>query len=227
MSKLIGHTLQNMNAIEQIRYTIEHDVFDYTQLVNSLRSYKKPRDIITTLLKRRHIIRVRKGLYVFGEFWRKSLISREMLANLVYGPSSISFEYALSYYGLIPEKINAIELVTPGRSRSFNTEFGTFIYTQQSIERFACGIDVIKSKSNSWIISNPLKALSDKIWTDKRIKTLSYKNFETYLFNDLRIEKELLYEQIKDEDFSTFAKIYSTKKNHQLIKFLKKHYGIE
>jgi len=216
-----------MNSIEQIRRSIEQDVFDYTQLVNTLSSYKKPRDVISTLLKRQQIIRVRKGLYVFGEFWRKNLISRELLANLAYGPSAISLEYALSYYGLIPEKVNAITLITTGRSRVYDTDFGKFIYTRQPTERFSFGLNITGYKNNRWLISSPLKALADKVWTDKRIKSLSNKNFKTYLFTDLRIEEELLYQQIKEEDFSMLAKIYSTKKIHTLIRFLKKHYSFE
>ena len=48
-------------------------------------------------------MRIRKGLYAFGEPLRRAPISRELLANLIYGPSYISLDYALSYHGLIPE----------------------------------------------------------------------------------------------------------------------------
>jgi hypothetical protein len=36
-----------------------------------------------------------QGIYVFGERYRRSPFSREVLANMIYGPSYISLDYAL------------------------------------------------------------------------------------------------------------------------------------
>ena len=41
------------------------------------------------------IVRVKKGLYVFGLDYRRGAWSREVLANLIYGPSYVSLDYAL------------------------------------------------------------------------------------------------------------------------------------
>ena len=43
----------------------------------------------------------------------KSPLSREVLANLIYGPSYISLEYGLQHYGLIPERVEIVTSVTP------------------------------------------------------------------------------------------------------------------
>jgi len=72
----------------------------------------RPRDKISDLLKKGTIIRVKKGLYVFGEDNRKKPYSKEILANLIYGPSYISLDYALQYHGLIPERVEAVTSVT-------------------------------------------------------------------------------------------------------------------
>ncbi len=116
-----------MIPIEQIRSQIEGDVFDYSQLMLALSNYRKPRDSVSSLLKRGHIIRVRKGLYVFGQIWRRTPLALEHLANLVYGPSAISLDYALAWYGLIPERVNTITSITTGRSRQFLTPLGIFL----------------------------------------------------------------------------------------------------
>lgn len=40
-----------------------------------------------------------------------------LLAGSIYGPSYISFEYALSYYGLIPERVTTITCATFNKKR--------------------------------------------------------------------------------------------------------------
>jgi hypothetical protein len=55
--------------------------FDYQSLLDSLKDYARPRDKITGLLRCGDIIRVKKGLYVFGGKYRRQPFSRELLAN--------------------------------------------------------------------------------------------------------------------------------------------------
>lgn len=50
---------------------------------------------MTALLRKKAIIRVKKGLYVFGPEVRRRPFSLEVLANTIYGPSYISLQYAL------------------------------------------------------------------------------------------------------------------------------------
>jgi hypothetical protein len=95
-----------MAAIDDIRRAVYTDVLDYQQLMDYLKGYAKPRDKIRAMLKAGEIVRVKKGIiYVFGEDYRRGPWSREILANLIYGPSYISLDYALSYYGFIPERV--------------------------------------------------------------------------------------------------------------------------
>jgi predicted transcriptional regulator of viral defense system len=66
-------------------------------------------------------------LYIFGDEERRGPYSRELLANLMYGPTFISLESALAFYGLIPERVEAMLSVTTGRSREFDTPVGRFV----------------------------------------------------------------------------------------------------
>ena len=95
-------------------------------------------------------------------------ISRELLANLIYGPSYISLDYALSYHGLIPERVETVTSVTLGRSRTFTTPYGMFSYRRLSQSRYAVGGLLAEHGDLSFLIASPEKALADKVWADKR-----------------------------------------------------------
>jgi hypothetical protein len=125
-----------MKMIETIRKQIEHEAFDYQTLMVSLRDYARPRDKISDLLRKGFILRVKKGLYVFGDEYRRRPFSREILANLIYGPSYVSLDFALQHHGLIPERVEALTSVTTGRSRSFFTPVGLFTYRKIPLEAF-------------------------------------------------------------------------------------------
>ena len=43
-----------------------------------------------------------------------------LLAGSIYGPSYISFEYALAYYGLIPERVSTITCATFNKKKKKN-----------------------------------------------------------------------------------------------------------
>ena len=213
-----------MRAIEHIRQLIEKDVFDYTQLIHVLAEYRKPRDVVSALLRKEQIIRVRKGLYVFGELWRRQPISREMLANLVYGPSILSINYALAWYGLIPERAYVLTSITSGRSRNFNTPLGRFSYTHLSLKRFGFGATIQKSNTGNWLITEPIKALADKVWTDKRFQPTSQASFADYLFEDLRIDEATLARFYNKFNMNNLVRSYSTRKVSWMVEFLQKRY---
>ena len=106
---------------EDLRQAIPFEEFDYQALMGALADYARPRDKVTDLLAKGIIVRVKKGLYIFGEKWRRKPFSREILANLLYGPSCVSLDYALHYHGLIPERVEAVTSVTTKRGARFNT----------------------------------------------------------------------------------------------------------
>jgi len=217
--------MQKMIPIEQIRNQIEGEVFDYTQLMVALSNYRKPRDSVSTLLKRGHIIRVRKGLYVFGPIWRRTPLSLEPLANLVYGPSAISIDYALAWYGLIPERVTTITSIATGRSREFLTPVGHFSYAQLSGNRFSVGLIRHSSPGSSLLIAEPLKALADKVWTDRRFKPNSRASYSDYLFADLRIEEDALTPLVVSDRIVVIEQAYATRKVRWLMEYLLKRFG--
>lgn len=180
------------DIVSIIRGRITRDVFDYQLLMHALSGYRKPRDAVTRLLSEGVIIRIKKGLYCFGEVHRRSPLCLESIANLLYGPSYVSLEYALSYHGLIPERVFTVTSVTSRRSREFETPLGRFSYRMLSPGRFAVGQIIEAGTESPFLIACAEKALVDKVWTDRRFDGRRIPEFGQYLTEDLRIEPATL-----------------------------------
>ncbi len=199
-------------VINELRKRIAGEEFDFQVLMDSLREYEKPRDRITELLRRKEIIRVKKGIYVFGEDYARRPASKEILANMIYGPSYISLDYALSYYGLIPERVEAITSVTIKRSRRFSTPIGFFIYRGIPIKAYQTGIDQITLEDGrSFLIAAPEKALCDKIDQDRGSAIRTQAEMRTYLFENLRIDAGEI-RKLNDGAVLEIAKAYRSRK---------------
>lgn len=175
--------------VEQIRRQIPTEEFDYQALSDCLKDYARPRDRISDLIKSGVIVRVKKGLYVFGSDYRRGPYSREVLANLVYGPSYVSLDYALGYYALIPERVETVTSVTCAKSRSFSTPVGRFTYWAVPLEYYQTGIDIIEiSEKRRFLLATREKALADKVYHDRGAGIGIPRELEEYLFEDLRLD---------------------------------------
>jgi transcriptional antiterminator len=69
--------------IQSIINQIPYQKFDYQTLLDALSDYAYPRDKITDLIRKRIIIRVKKGIYIFGNEYRKRPFSRELLLHFM------------------------------------------------------------------------------------------------------------------------------------------------
>lgn len=188
--------------------------------MDCLKDYAHPRDKISDLLRKGHITRIKKGLYVFGHEYRQGSVSREVLANLMYGPSYISLDYALHYYGLIPERVEALTSVTLGRSRRFLTPAGLFIYRMIPLASFQLGMDSVElDDGRSFLIATPEKALADKIRDSRGTNISTQRDMKTHLFDDLRIDMEALIE-LSPERIDQIAERYRSQRIRILAKLI-------
>lgn len=207
---------------EQLRQAIPFEEFDYQSLLDSLRGYAFPRKKITSMLHKGEILRVKKGLYLFGEGQRRSPYCRELLANLIYGPSCISLEYALHYHGLTPERAETITSVTCGRSRSFATPVGSFSYRMIPLSAFSLGIDRIElPDGRSFLMAIPEKALADRIMLERGGDISTQKGLLCYLNDNLRIDPDAL-QQLDTDSLLTIAEGYRSKRLKQLAGLIKR-----
>ncbi len=174
----------------RLRDRIEGEEFDYQTLMDVLSNYAEPRKRVTALLRSGEIIRVKKGLYVFGAQYRRRPFCRELLANLMYGPSCVSLETALAYHGLIPERVDALTSVTTGRSRRFETPVGLFIY--RPTPDLSVGMRQMTEGGVSFLMATPERALADKLRANRSGSFHSQRGLEVYLTENLRIERHAL-----------------------------------
>ncbi|MEI8365351.1 MAG: hypothetical protein WCF65_02940 [Parachlamydiaceae bacterium] len=171
-----------------LRDQTQEESFDYSFLMSCLSQYKSPRSKVTHLLRSGEVIRVKKGLYVFGEKQRRSMLSLEILANQIYGPSYVSCEYALAFYGLIPEHVVEVTSVTTKKKKNYETPICRFSYAPIPARLFSTGFTLLQVDDNkSALIATPEKALADLLYI-RRIKIKTPSDLEALLFEDLRLD---------------------------------------
>ena len=76
-------------------------------------------------LKESLFYQLKRGLYSL----RSDLPSELEIANRLYRPSYVSFEYALAYYNLIPEMVYKVTSATTKTTREFVTDDKTYSYS--------------------------------------------------------------------------------------------------
>ena len=162
---------------------------NYAALISLLDGYLSPKDKIAALEKQKLLIRLKKGLYVLAPEISQSEISRELIANHLYGPSYISLESALSYHSLIPERVYAVRSVTTKRAKKYRTPLGDFHYSRVPENYYSIGIQQEHSKGNGiFLIAFPEKALCDMILLSPGLRLQSVKAMKVYIEENLRID---------------------------------------
>lgn len=114
--------------------------------------------------KQNLIIKLRRGIYLLNEEDRAINPSRLFIANQLYSPSYISCEYALGYYGLIPERVVDVTSVTTRKTASFKNELGTFRYQHIKEDAFAGFREVKDEAGLTCLVAEPEKAVVDFLY---------------------------------------------------------------
>ncbi|RYE22352.1 MAG: hypothetical protein EOP45_08330 [Sphingobacteriaceae bacterium] len=162
-------------------------------LMSLLKDYKRPNDKVHELLSQHILEPIKKGLYIAGPSLETVSPEPFLVANHILGPSYISSDSALSYHGLIPERVYEISSMTIKASRKFTTSLGSFTYRYLPLPYYSFGIQqAVLSKNQYVMIASPEKALFDKVTTTSGILLRSQKSVADYLIDDLRINEENL-----------------------------------
>lgn len=166
---------------------------DYGTLRTLYNEYRFPRNKIAALEKEGKIIRIKRGLYVVSPQVSKQLLSVELLANHLYGPSYVSMESALRNYGLIPEQVFTVRSMTLNRSKKYKTSLGYFEYTTVPAAYYPIGIvQQTAGDGYTYLMASPEKALSDLITTTPGLRIQSPKAMRVYLEDDIRFDRTAL-----------------------------------
>ena len=183
---------------------------------NNLSEYSNKNTKLSREVKAKKLFKIINGLYETNPNTPAYL-----LASSIYGPSYISFEYALSYYGLIPERVNNITCATFNKKKKkiYHTDFGTFTY--RDIPSLAYPEEILLKIEGdySYQIATPEKALCDKLYTLSPLN--NYNNLENMLFNDLRISEDEFI-KLNIDKIEKLSKLYHSTNINLLAKYMRR-----
>lgn len=165
--------------------------FGHGALLPLLDGYKRPNDKIARWLATGELVQLRKGLYLLGSAWRTAPVSMPLVANVLFGPSYVSLEFALGAHGLIPEGAVELTSVTPRRSRRISTPLGNFSYTHLPLPLYGVDVCLVSNPDGtSFLMASPTQAVCDKVVLTRNLQACSAKNMRTFLLFDLRMEPD-------------------------------------
>ena len=180
------------------------------------------RNMVKRAVASEEILHIRRGLYCLSKKYNQAGISRNVLANLIYGPSYISFESALAFHGWIPEAVHSVSSVSLLRANTFETPVGFFDYVQIKQSPLYAGVVRIVGENpsaGSFMIAKPLKAVADYV----AARGLDWAGIEP-LEESLRIDAECL-ESLKSGDFDELEGVYRSARARRLLGGLRKELG--
>ncbi len=180
-------------SVEQALQKYEGQPLTQGILMDVLKEYLRPHNKIRELEKKNILTPIKRGLYIAGPALRSRKPSLYLVANHIYGPSYISLEAALSYWGLIPEQVTTISSMTTGSTKTFRTPIGLFQYIKMKLPYYSYGIRMVESATDQTILmASPEKAVCDIIAVRSGVLLRSIRQTQLFLEEDLRMDREAL-----------------------------------
>ncbi len=152
-------------------------------------TYLAPQKKLNHLEKNGFLKKIYRGFYSFDDSY-----NRMMVANTLHSPSYISYESALGFYGMIPEKVEMVFSVTQSKPLRIKTTFGDLAYRSQSTELYAAGMSLMFVDNNPILIASKEKALLDALAQHKlKASGVVEKEIYEYVVEGMRIEVDELF----------------------------------
>lgn len=159
-------------------------------VMEALSHYGRPNDKISEMLKNGELLALRRGLYVPGPEIDLPTPNVFVIANHLRGPSYISMESALSYWGLIPERVYEISSVTIKTSKVFATPLGRFSFQHLRTPYYSFGLNSVRiTEFQTAMIASREKAICDKIILTSGVQLRSIPQTLDFLLEDLRMDE--------------------------------------
>ena len=172
--------------------------------------YNAPKNRLALLEKKGIYHKVVRGLYETEEN-----VSPILLGALIFGPSYISFESALSYWNLIPEKVLSVTMATTrkGKTKTFSTPFGSFMYRDVPAAVFPFEVFIKTENERNYLIAGREKAMCDVLYRERPLG--SVRELKQFLFANMRIEEDDFFSL----DFNILQELCPLYKstNHKLL----------
>lgn len=193
-----------MQYIELRQSLKDFTVFSLTDIRSVDNSFHRRR--LNEWQDRGYIKKVLKGYYVFADLELSENVLFE-IANRIYSPSYVSFETALSYYGLIPESVYGITSVSTRRTYKFKSQLAEFSYRTIAARLFF-GYEIIQYNNKTFKLASIEKAILDYFYINTHIKSEDD-------FLSLRIDKDTFSKRVDKKKFYIFLKRFQQKRLKQ------------
>lgn len=188
-------------------------------LIEENSEYSNPATKIARMVKAGALIPIVKGLY---ETDRNR--DGKYYANCICSPSYLSFDYALSYYGMIPEAVYTFTSATfnKRKKKEFNNYFGRYAYRDVPTAVYSYGIDIVEENGYVFMIATKEKALCDKLYTTATVK--NQQEMQSLLFEDLRID-EAEFCKLCLADIEILADVYKSVNVRLLASYMRRKFN--
>ena len=157
------------------------------EIKKTLQDYSNKNTKISRDVKSGKLIKLKNGLYETNPNTKGYL-----LAGSIYGPSYLSFDFALSYHGLTSKKNTICTCATCNKKKKklYENNFGKYSYRDVPENVFALGINKIEEEGYKFYLATPEKALCDKLYTLSPIKNM--KELTDILLDEFEIDMDEL-----------------------------------
>lgn len=181
-----------------------------TMLLGVFSDYKNPQKKIYDLSQKGLICPIKQGVYLVTNDLGLRPYSKEILAQLIYGPSYISLETALSNYGYIPERVTTTTSVCLGRGKSFSTPVGEFEFHHIKEELYSLGVQLKEVFKGSFCqYATPEKALLDFLYLkETKGEFKNSKDYFNYILDSYRLDLDTIEGDISLKKLQSFAEKY-------------------
>lgn len=160
---------------------------------------------LNQLIKEGLLTRLKRGYYVL----KTDPPSEEEVANALYKPSYISFEYALAYYNIIPEMTYQITSATTKPTRLFTTNHSAFSYYTIKPEAYT-GYVLAQRGERRFYIAEAEKALVDYLY----IISLG----QRVVSGGRSLNDRMELRNLNNDKVRSYAKLYNWSKLERMIK---------
>ncbi len=182
------HNRNKMSFIEFRNKLLPLACFTTNQVYASYPGFD--RNNLVRWVRKGYLIRLRQGYYTFPEY-KESKDFTLYFSNIIYKPSYISLQTALSFYGIIPEAVPEITSVTTLKTKTFSNDLGVYSYKNIKPDMMF-GYDLREMEGGRRIMfATPEKSLADLLYL--------YPFYNT----ECELEELRLDESYMEDDFNT------------------------
>ena len=162
-------------------------IYTTKMLFEKYKDLADPQGKIRRMCRDKELVKIVRGLYTDDVN-----ASGYLFAQMICSPSYLSFDYALSYYNIIPERVYTYTSATfmKNKKKTFKNKFGQYDYRDVPKEAYTYEVKILDSGDYTFKIASKEKALLDKMYDINIIKNLD--EMEYLVLNELRIESSEL-----------------------------------